>query len=433
MGAVLNNDWKTEAWHTGLLIGFVFFLFAANGYPWPGLAAGLAAYWLRTLIHLRRLQKWINNPDPSKTPDAEGIWGDVLNDLSRRERLHTQQIKDLEDNANYTREALTSLSQAVVMLSPSGEIEWCNSAAGRLLGLNFPQDKGQILTNLWRSPEFVTFFNGGNYDRGIEITSPVSKKLTLWCEVSEFGDDERLLFVRDLTVLKRLESMRTDFVANVSHELRTPLTVISGYIETLGSTDAIDNPTIAKALSEMATQSARMDALVRDLLTLTRLESVPHADDLDNVDLTDLAKAVAEEVGVGKSKDIAIRIDMPDGVKVNGHEKELHSAISNLVSNAYKYTPEGGEISIGWLLAEDGSAKLSVKDDGIGIESKHVTRLTERFYRVDSGRSALTGGTGLGLAIVKHVLLRHDSRLSITSKIGEGSTFSCCFPAERVV
>ena len=255
------------------------------------------------------------------------------------------------------------------------------------------------------------------------MSGPQNSYLTLKIELTQFGEGHRLLFARNLTKIKRLERMREDFVANVSHELRTPLTVINGYLETLNSLEISDNANVNKALSQMQTQSTRMSVLVEDLMLLAQLDSVSSKTDAQVIDISSLVEHAIADMNVSLAADKTITAKLDKNVFALGQEKEINSVVTNLISNACKYTPAGGEVEISWQLSDIG-AEFSVTDTGIGIDPKHISRLTERFYRVDKSRSIATGGTGLGLAIVKHVLIRHDSHLNIKSSLGESSTFS---------
>jgi len=318
------------------------------------------------------------------------------------------------------------------MLDSDGNLEWWNRAAETLLGLKTPQDGGQPVTNLVRHPRFKEYFERENYVEPLEIPSPINDHLRVQLNITRYGNNEHLMLVRDVTRIHQLEQMRKDFVANVSHELRTPLTVIAGYLETL--LDNVDdvNPRWARALQQMGQQGARMQTLLNDLLLLAKLEATDYPSDNQPVAVETLLKTVqADAQALSGPRGQRISLDVEPGVRLKGSESELRSAFSNLVFNAVKYTQEGGSIRIRWWADAQG-AHLTVQDSGPGIEAKHLPRLTERFYRVDSSRASNTGGTGLGLAIVKHVLLRHRGRLEISSVVGHGSTFTCHFPPNQI-
>lgn len=395
-------------------------------------AAGGAILWaLIWLRQARRLMLWLDS-GIEEPPEARGVWGAIFDGLYHLHRRDREERERLEAAAEYLREALSSLSQAVVMVDAAGAIQWCNQSATRLLGLRWPEDEHQVISHLVRDPQFVRYFNGGRYAEPLEMTSPQDDKITLQFEITGFGEGNRLVFGTDITKIKRLEQMRVDFIANVSHELRTPLTVLSGYIETLNDVPEID-PRVAKALGQMKTQSVRMETLVADLMWLSRLESVPLPRQSQPLHVASLVNALVTEakVKIGAGKHFVVETD--ENLRLLGQEKEIHSAFNNLIVNACKYTPGDGQVTIRWGMDERGNGIFAVSDTGIGIAKEHLPRLTERFYRVDKSRSIATGGTGLGLAIVKHVLLRHHARLDVTSTVAEGSTFRCIFPPEQLV
>lgn len=340
-------------------------------------------------------------------------------DRRRAERLLAQ-LRDLRD-------AAASLSDALVLLDANGYLRWCNVSAQHLLGLAWPRDRDAVLTERFRDHELGAWLHEGGTGSE-DLAAPVNPAMRLQVELIPYGTRRRLLVARDISRVSRLEQVRRDFVANVSHELRTPLTVIHGYLELLDPGDA---PALAPVLGELRTQSQRMRQIVEDLLELSRLEMQPELPE-ERVAMTPLLATLqreAEALSQGRH-----RIALEDTARADllGSPKDLHSAFSNLVSNAVRYTPEGGAITIRWRRAGSG-AEYSVTDTGYGIPAEHLARLTERFYRVSSSRSRATGGTGLGLSIVKHVLNLHDARLRIESEPGKGSTFACVFDAARVL
>ncbi|MDP2227335.1 MAG: phosphate regulon sensor histidine kinase PhoR, partial [Moraxellaceae bacterium] len=321
----------------------------------------------------------------------------------------------------------------IVLIDGNGNIEWWNPAAERLLGLKSPSDFGHPLTNFIRQPAFIRYFEQGPYEEPFNMPSEIQPGQHLQFEITRFGSNDRLMVVDDVTRLHNLEQMRKDFVANVSHELRTPLTVLSGYLETLLANEEALGPRWKRALQQMDAQAGRMTNLVNDLLLLSRLENDSVREEPRAINIAALLGQLRNEAvafGMEKNQDITIECD--DSIRLVGVESELRSAFSNLVTNAVKYTPAHGRIRIRWY-ADARYAYLSVQDDGIGIDARHIPRLTERFYRADAGRSTATGGTGLGLAIVKHVLLQHKGRLDIQSSLGKGSTFTCVFPTSIVL
>jgi two-component system phosphate regulon sensor histidine kinase PhoR len=339
---------------------------------------------------------------------------------TRRHRLLAQ-LRDVRD-------AVGSLPDAVVLLDPEGRVRWFNAAATRLLGLQ-QQHTGRSLAAQLAGSELGTWLLTDMRQPAADIPTPVDTSLRLGVTIMPFGSHLRLLLARDISTLSRLEQVRRDFVANVSHELRTPLTVIHGYLELL---DPADVPELAPVLGEMRMQSQRMRQIVEDLLTLSRLETREALPDeeLAMVPLLETLRREAEALSRGRHR---ITVDAASQFRLRGSIHHLHSAFSNLVSNAVRYTPSGGEIRISWRQTADGGATFSVHDSGLGISAEHLIRLTERFYRVSSSRSRESGGTGLGLSIVKHVLNLHRGRLVVESEPGRGSTFSCVMDASHVL
>ena len=326
------------------------------------------------------------------------------------------------------RDAVDSLPDAVVLLDRRGNARWCNAAATRLLGLRQRHTDGPLAERLVGS-ELGAWLLTDMRHPATDMPAPADASLRLGVTIMPFGSQLRVLLARDISTLSRLEQVRRDFVANVSHELRTPLTVIHGYLEVLDPTDV---PELAPVLGEMRLQSQRMGQIVEDLLTLSRLETREALPDEDvaMIPLLESLRREAEALSHGRHR---ITVDATTHAHLRGSIHDLHSAFSNLVSNAVRYTPSGGEIIIGWRQGPHGSAAFSVRDSGLGISTEHLGRLTERFYRVSSSRSRESGGTGLGLSIVKHVLSLHQARLVVESEPGQGSTFSCVLDAARVV
>ena len=325
------------------------------------------------------------------------------------------------------------MRDGVIMTDSRGAMEWWNGSAEYLLGFRRNTDQGQYIHNLIRTPAFKTYFDSRDYRDPLEIHSPAKPHIHLQIQISLFGDDDRLIVAKDVTRLYQLEQMRRDFVGNVSHEMRTPLTVISGYLETLVDNAEDLPPKWRRAINTMAAQSSRMEALITDLILLSRIETGEQTvnDTLTDVDQL-LTQICHDARALSGEKQHEISVHIGDHRLLKGDESQLRSAFSNLIFNAVKYTPANGQISVSWSTNREG-AHLSVKDTGIGIDPVHIPRLTERFYRADPSRHKDTGGTGLGLAIVKHVLLNHDGNLEIRSRIGEGSEFICHFPRERLV
>jgi len=430
----VNQNWhSTLIRHLLLLVTGCLLIGLATGYYGWSLAAGVALYLGWTLKQLLRLHDWLRNHQPDEAPpDGYGLWGEVFDSIYHLQRRDQRVRGRLQAVIDRVQESTAALKDAVVMLDSEGNLEWWNRAAETLLGLKTPQDSGQPVTNLVRHPRFKEYFEQDNYAEPLDIPSPVNDHLRIQLYITRYGNNEHLMLVRDVTRLHQLEQMRKDFIANVSHELRTPLTVICGYLETL--LDNVDdvNPRWKRPLSQMQQQGERMQTLLNDLLLLAKLEATDYPSDNQPVPIDSLLRTIKNDAqALSGQRNQTITLDVEADVALKGSETELRSAFSNLVFNAVKYTQDGGHIRIRWW--SDGSgAHLSVQDSGVGIDSKHLPRLTERFYRVDSSRNASTGGTGLGLAIVKHVLLRHRARLEISSVLGHGSTFTCHFPPVQV-
>ena len=430
----MNQNWhSTLIRHLLLLVTGCLLIGLATGYYGWSLAAGVALYLGWTLKQLLRLHDWLRNHQPDEAPpDGYGLWGEVFDSIYHLQRRDQRVRGRLQAVIDRVQESTAALKDAVVMLDSDGNLEWWNRAAETLLGLKTPQDSGQPVTNLVRHPRFKEYFEQDNYAEPLDIPSPVNDHLRIQLYITRYGNNEHLMLVRDVTRLHQLEQMRKDFIANVSHELRTPLTVICGYLETL--LDNVDdvNPRWKRPLSQMQQQGERMQTLLNDLLLLAKLEATDYPSDNQPVPIDSLLRTIKNDAqALSGQRNQTITLDVEADVALKGSETELRSAFSNLVFNAVKYTQDGGHIRIRWW--SDGSgAHLSVQDSGVGIDSKHLPRLTERFYRVDSSRNASTGGTGLGLAIVKHVLLRHRARLEISSVLGHGSTFTCHFPPVQV-
>ncbi len=404
------------------------------GEPLYGLLVGLVAYLWWTLVQARRLYQWLGNPSASdEAPQSIGLWGDIFDSLHKLNQNHLMTQDRLRARINRVQESTNAMRDGVIMTDARGAMEWWNGSAEYLLGFRRSTDQGQYIHNLIRNPAFKAYFDTRDYRESLEINSPAKPHIHLQIQISLFGDDDRLIVAKDVTRLYQLEQMRRDFVGNVSHEMRTPLTVISGYLETLVDHGDELPAKWRRAINTMAAQASRMEALITDLILLSRIETGEHTVDDTLTDVDALLNQICHDArALSGDKGHQITVQISDHRLLQGDESQLRSAFSNLVFNAVKYTPAGGAITVAWSTNRDG-AHLSVKDTGIGIDPIHIPRLTERFYRADPSRHKDTGGTGLGLAIVKHVLINHDGNLEIRSKVGEGSEFICHFPRERLV
>lgn len=431
----MRKQWKAELNQFLLLIVISGFFGWAVGLPGWTIAIVVTVYSLWMLQRLKDLVLWVGANDESEAPESSGVWGTLFDTLNLQRKQARQQTADLEGVLDRARQSMDAIEEAVVVTNQSGAIQWCNQRAQTMIGLKLRSDVGHPLTNLIRDPRFVKFFNRGDFEKSVEIPSPYNSQKTLQFTVTVFGDRrDRLLIGRDITRLNNLEQMRKDFVANVSHELRTPLTVIKGYLETfLDSLDPLQQKALYRGLEQMNQQTNRMEMLVADLLLLSKLETNDTQKTVVTVDMAKLLNQVYSDAqAVNDEKQHKITLQADKTLFILGIEDELRSAFSNLVINAVKYTPEGGEIHINWW-EDNRGAHLSVKDTGIGIDPHHIPRLTERFYRADPSRHSKTGGTGLGLAIVKHVLIHHDAELEVRSELTKGSEFICHFPPRALM
>lgn len=409
----------------GMLLGLAF------GHPAVGVAVVLSVLLARQYLVLRRVQRWLRSDKGADAPEVDGDWGELIALIARLQRRKQYHKRRLMRLLRELRRSTAAIPDGVVALNPQAEILWFNRTAARLLHLRSRTDVGLRIENLVRQPEFIRYLRGADFAQGVVVSAALDDELYLQIQLVPYGDGQSLMLVRDVTRQQRLEAMRKDFVANASHELRSPLTVIAGYLETLSQDPALE-PGLIGPIAEMRRQSTRMTGIIEDLLSLSRLEA--GADEAERKPL-DMAAMIELLL-----RDLVARIDPATTVqgaaqaseRLLGDEAQIHSACANLLDNAAKYTPVGGTISMRWWVDGEGG-HFSVQDSGIGIGAEHIPRLTERFYRVDPGRSRATGGSGLGLAIVKHVLQRHGATLAVSSAEGRGSLFSCHFPADRLV
>ena len=434
---MLEFWWRPLALIAGLaLFASLFSISQGNDTAWAIFSFGLIANLIYHLRQLRKFSDWL--AEPSRPPlQGDGVWGDALYRLEKQ--LHGRQGAQQKVAADLEQmlEATLNLPDGVVILDDNNRIVWLNIAAARLLGLSQTRDGGQFLLYLLRNSRFSEWLQHEDFSQTLTLSSPVAQQIDLSLQLIPLPRKQKMLVARDITDIARVEAMRRDFVANVSHELRTPITVIVGFLEAFEDMPEPDPAQFRKHIPLMREQSDRIRRLVDDLLTLARLESQPETKDetVDMVSLTQRLAREAESMSQGKHQ---IELVIASQARLIGNSQELYSALANLVTNAVRYTPAKGRIRIRWGGLEghektNGEHTFSVQDSGEGIEPQHIPRLTERFYRVDQGRSRATGGTGLGLAIAKHVLQRHQARLKIESTVGKGSTFTTVFPQERVI
>ena len=398
-----------------------------------GAIIGLCA-WAYSNFKLVALQRWLSNVPGAKVPGGLGLWDEVFSLLYRQNRAQSHQVQVLTHALVAFRRAAQALPDGVITLSPENHILWCNENAVHMFGLNLALDTGRSLSNLVRVPEFQDYLLKADWSKTATFRLAQAEPKWYAVRMVEYGEGERLLLARDVTQLERLDTMRRDFVANVSHELKTPLTVLAGFLETIQMHAELPASQLEHFFDLMNQQTLRMKRLVEDLLTLSALESGAQVSSETKIKMTGFMQrlqAAAEQLDQQKHR---LSFDLQPGITLLGNEIELASAFENLISNAIRYTPPGGSISVRLKIEGEGPTpqmRFSVSDTGIGIEAQHLPRLTERFYRVDRGRSRETGGTGLGLAIVKHVLTRHEANLLIDSEYGKGTTMTALFPAQR--
>jgi two-component system phosphate regulon sensor histidine kinase PhoR len=392
--------------------------------------------WLRA-VQQADLQDLSTIPE-SLQPPATGLWGDLADRMRRLLRSRDRARWDSQSRLDELLAAMQASPNGVVLLDAQGRIEWCNLTAVQHFGFDAQRDLQQYAVNLVREPAFSAYLAAGDFSGDVVIAgraSTPSRPVKLSLHVHAYGEGRRLLLSRDITAVELAEAMRRDFVANVSHEIRTPLTVLAGFVETL-QTLQLTEAERSRYLGLMAQQSQRMQTLVSDLLTLSRLEGSPLPGRHEWISVATLLGQCEQEVRAlsanlfTQGHKIVFSID--GDADISGVPLELYSALSNLVTNAVRYTPSPGTVQVHWRVLPDGQGEFAVVDSGPGIAPEHLPRLTERFYRVDRSRSRETGGTGLGLAIVKHVAQRHGAELHIQSQLGHGSRFSIVFPASRI-
>lgn len=392
-----------------------------------GLAVAFLVLTLLVIVQLRymyQLSLWLDTPEEVRLGDGWGSWTEIFAKLYRLRRDDERSRNELAEWLSRFRQAMSQLPDGVVIMDDVLFLEWCNPVAEQHLGLSMAKDKGMRVTNLVRSPEFIDYIILGRYDEPLTLRLNERK---LVVRLIPFENRRQILVTHDVTDMDRIEQMRRDFIANASHELRTPLTVINGFLEIAHLQPDLDPEIRAQHLKLMVDQGKRMQNLVDDMLVLTRLESLDYPVREEVIDMRALLEQVRAEGEALSGGQHVVSLEF-NGPRIKGSHEELHSAIGNLVSNAVRYSPDGGKITIRWQENALGPC-CSVSDSGIGIKPDDIARLTERFYRVDKGRSRKTQGTGLGLAIVKHVLMRHNAQLRIDSEEGKGSTFTIQFPA----
>ncbi|MEZ9197121.1 phosphate regulon sensor histidine kinase PhoR [Shewanella sp. 10N.286.54.B9] len=404
----------------GLLLGEVFWV----------LLLGCICLLLWHYRQLSRLNFWLWHDRRLTPPNGSGSWEGVFNGIYRLQGKNRKRVSQLAFLLGRFRQGAEALPDAAVVLDSEHNILWCNKLAQLLLGFVWPQDNGQRIDNLIRHPDFSNYLKQAEYQEPLELAAPLSEGRLLEIRIMGYGSGQLLLIARDITRVRQLEGMRKEFVANVSHELKTPLTVLQGYLEMMQSMAEPDSPNV-RALEQMQQQTSRMRSMVEQLLALSRIEDAGEVDLEVKVNMSQMMDILRDEALALAQEQYDVTLYCEPGLDMYGNEVQLRSACSNLVSNAIRYTEPGGRINISWRKIASGG-EFSVSDSGEGIAPKHISRLTERFYRVDSARSRQSGGTGLGLAITKHALNHHQSELMVSSQLGKGSTFSFVIPPNLI-
>ena len=421
-----------DFWRLTLLLLSALAIGALLQHAAEALALAALAYCLWLHRNLHGVLAWLRDSKQHEPPEPPGVFEEIAVEIDYLRERHKKRKKKLANYLKQFQQATRALPDATVVLNEDGAVQWANQAATKYLGVRWPEDLDQRITNIVRLPKVRDFVQEHDEAHTIEIPSPTNPNRHLSVLLAPYGKDQWLFVARDITQLHRANQIRSDFVANVSHELRTPTTVFKGYLETLLDQQELCPPSWRPALEQMSAHADRMQQLIEELLLLSRLEREDHVPDPQPVLVSELLSDILKQARVlSGTRSHIFSLEADPKLRVLGNRNEIYSAVSNLVFNAVHYTPARGVIQIRWFRDERG-AHLEVQDNGVGISEEHLDRITERFYRVDPSRSRSDGGTGLGLAIVKHVLMRHDATLDIRSTLGEGSTFSCNFPPEAI-
>ena len=427
----MNNPWQVEAWRVGALLVAAGLMGWMTSHLALSLVLFLAGYLVYLLVQLRKMFAWLESGNADMMPEGQGLVGSIayqIYQIRKRDRKRKIRLAELLERF---RKSTAALPDGTVVLSVDNQIDWFNKAAGELLGLK-TSDIGQPIGNLVRHPRFTEYLEHEGDGGAVTISSPLDEKSALELRIVPYGEGLRLLLARDITRIVQIQQMRRDFIANASHELRTPLTVIRGYLEMLSRDAEEGESSLNNALGKISYQVGRMQHLVDDLLTLSRMEEETKKSIYGTVRMSTLLDDLkSEAMTLATEKQHTVTLERGAEADLRADEKELRSAFGNLISNAVHYTKPGGIIAIRWYLTPH-AAIFEVQDSGVGIAPEHIPRLVERFYRVNKNASLHRQGTGLGLAIVKHVLEHYDARLEIDSQIGKGSTFRCRFPLSCV-
>ena len=407
---------------------------AVSGYFFLSIIAGLLIFIWWQYKEFSKILAWLQKRKETHSPSQSGIVDETCREIDYLRDRNKSRKQKLSGYLKRFQEATRALPDAIIVLGVQGEIEWANEKAREYIGIHWPKDSGLRLSNLARYPKLITYFNSNEFESGkaLQIMSPMNDELMLEIRISAYGDKQKLLVARDVTAILRINQIRKDFIANASHELRTPLTVVSGYLEGFIDDESCPQEWVGY-IEQMRSQTTRMQRLIEDLMQLSGLEADSGQSEAEIIPIPDMLLGIVNEVkslsGFMNHK-ITLKADQNLYLSVN--QREIYSVFSNLISNAVQYTPEHGNIDVEWY-EDDTGAHFSVRDNGPGFASEHIPRLTERFYRIDAGRSREKGGTGLGLAIVKHALARYDGDLFIESELNKGSLFRCNFPKSIII
>jgi len=427
-----DSDWRRDGWILGLSIVFGALAGTPFNQPWTGMFLAVFAFSVWSLLKARRLATWLTAPS-LPLPFTVGVFGSLSDQIASREGRLRAEIEQANASLTLMRDSISALPDAVLVIDENDRIRWANARSATLIDIRYPRDEGVTLHNLLRDSALADYLAAGDYEEPFELTLSGEQAIPLELRVGAFGDQSRVLFLRDLAAFKRLESVRRDFVSSLSHEMRTPLTVISGYLDTLDSLIGEESALLTKVLGQMKGQSKRMENLLRDLMLLSQLEVDGRVgvDEEEPISMCALLDSIVENARAASDSSKVITLDC-NGVTGNmlARRVELESICGNIIFNAVKYTRSEGRIEVSLSLTDD-HVVFQVADDGIGIDPAHIPRLTERFYRADKSRSIERGGTGLGLAIVKHALHHLQGELEIESFPDQGSTFRCLFPRSR--
>lgn len=431
----MNTAWETERWRLGLSVVAVFIIGWLTGHWILAILLPMLVYIGWNLYQLYRLEKWLNSgAKPGKAPEAGGVWAGIVQQIHRRERSEKKRKKRYKDLLARVNAVIGALPDAAVVLNANDEIEWANDGAKSLLGIDRKRDMNSLITNLIRDPAFVAYLREARSGRELEIASPLDHKKTIAIRLTPFGKKQALMTTRDISQRVELGRVRKAFVANASHELRSPLTVIAGYLEILQTAPELPE-SLLDPVKNARDQASRMEGIIADLLTLSRLESSNLSDNTGvELDVASMIRSIVidlEQTVTGGTHHF--HLDLDETLRIRAVEMEIDGVILNLCRNAVLHTKAGTDIFVSWRNDAFGNASLTVRDTGEGIPYKHLLRLTERFYRVDAGRSRAVGGTGLGLSITRHVLERYRGDLLITSEVGKFAQFEARFPKKCIL